>query len=818
MNIHAIGENLLFGKVGHFLVILAFATSFAAFLAYFFATVFRKDSTSSKNWIKFGRNAFILHVVAVIGIVASLLLIIHQHLFEYKYVWEHSSKDLPSYYQFSAMWSGQEGSTLLWMFWHGILGCVLIFKAKEWESPVLSIVALAQVLLGSMLLGIIIFDYKLGSSPFALLKDSMDIPIFKMNPEWVAEDGTGLNPSLQNYWMVIHPPTLFLGFAACTIPAAFAIASLWTRNFTDWVKPVFPWSLFAMMILGTGILMGGAWAYEALSFGGFWAWDPVENASLVPWLVLAAGVHTLMAYKHTGYSLHATYILFISSFLLVLYSSFLTKSGILGDASVHSFTDLGMSGQLVFIILVFLLPSIYLLLDRIGWLTSIKKLLKISLAFQLTIPSKNEEENLSSREFWLFIGSLIFVFSAIHIITLTSFPVINKVFSTKIAPPSDIKSHYNNVQIWMAAILALGSAITQFFKYKKSDVKSVFKQIVIAFIISVVVSIIVIIVFKLSNRIDYMLLIVCSFFAIFANTQYLFQVLKGKWKIAGGSVSHIGFAILIIGILISQGKQEVLSINKFGIDYGSGFSEKDIAENVLLYQNEPALMGKYRVTYLGDSTSAKNIYFKVKYEELNKQQQVVNTFTLYPNILLNSKMGNNPVPSTKKTIASDLYTHITSAPLNEDGSPSDSISQETYTVAIGDTIPIARGMVILEDIVPDAHIHNFEKKPNDISIGASMKFITLDTSFYIEPVYLVREVVATSIPAKVEDKNVSFSLIKILTEENKLQILVEQKLNKFIIMKAIRFPFINVLWLGCFIMVFGILLSILQRKRENKAA
>jgi cytochrome c-type biogenesis protein CcmF len=124
-------------------------------------------------------------------------------------------------------------------------------------------------------------------------------------------------------------------------------------------------------------------------------------------------------------------------------------------------------------------------------------------------------------------------------------------------------------------------------------------------------------------------------------------------------------------------------------------------------------------------------------------------------------------------------------------------------------------MVVLEGINPDAHIHGFKLQPKDIAIGATMKFISLDTTYYIEPVYLVREVVATSVPARVEKNNVSFSVIKILPQENKLQILVEQKLNKFIIMKAIKFPFINVLWLGCFVMVFGILLSMLRRKKEN---
>lgn len=800
MNIHAIGPHVLFGKAGHLLVILAFASALSAFFAYFLATIRSKDPIASAGWISFGRKLFVLHAVAVLGVMISMLLIIHQHLFEYKYVWEHTSKSLPTYYQFSAMWSGQEGSTLLWMFWHGVLGCVLIFKAKEWESPVLSIVALAQVLLGSMLLGIYLFDYKLGSSPFALMKDTMNIPIFRMNPDWVPEDGTGLNPSLQNYWMVIHPPTLFLGFASCTIPAAYALASLWQRKYTEWVKPVLPWSLFALMILGAGVLMGGAWAYEALSFGGFWAWDPVENASLVPWLVLAAGLHTLMAYKNSGYSLHATYIFFISAFLLVLYSSFLTKSGILGDASVHSFTDMGMSGQLVVIMLVFIVPAVYLLVSR---------------ALSREIPSKNEEEQLSSREFWLFIGSLVFIFAATHIIVMTSFPVINKILHTKLAPPSDIKQHYNSVQIWMAILVALGSAVTQFFKYKHSIIRKVFKRLSIALLISALLSLAFIIPYKLYS-LDYSLMILCSLFAIVANIQYIIQVLKGHIRLSGGSITHVGFGIMLVGILISQGRQQVLSINQFGIDYGKGFTTKESAENVLLYQHEPTNMGPYRVTYLGDSFTRQHIYFNVRYDELDKQGQVSKTFTLHPNILLNSKMGNNPVPSTRKTLFSDLYTHITSAPLKEDGTEADSMVEDMHTIKVGDTISASRCVAVLEGIDPDAPIPGFQKQPKDIAIGARLKFITLDSTYYLEPVYFVRELVATGIPAKAAKQDVSFTIARIIPEENKIQIQVRQKLNKFIIMKAIRFPLINVLWLGCAIMLSGILISLLHRKKENE--
>lgn len=119
-------------------------------------------------------------------------------------------------------------------------------------------------------------------------------------------------------------------------------------------KPALPWTLVSVMILGTGIIMGGFWAYESLSFGGYWAWDPVENASLVPWLLLIVTLHLMLIYKSTGTSIILTYILSIASFLLVLYATFLTRSGILGDTSVHSFTDLGLSGQLMIFMFVFM--------------------------------------------------------------------------------------------------------------------------------------------------------------------------------------------------------------------------------------------------------------------------------------------------------------------------------------------------------------------------------------------------------------------------------------------------------------------------------
>ncbi len=222
---------------------------------------------------------------------------------------------------------------MLWSFWHCVLGWVLIWRAKKWEAPVMTVVSFMQFCLATMLIGIYFFNAKVGSSPFVLLRNEMkDAPIFSQaNYLSFVKDGNGLNALLQNYWMVIHPPILFLGFASTIVPFAYAIAGLWTKDHKGWTRPAIPWAAFSGAILGVGIMMGAAWAYESLTFGGYWAWDPVENASIVPWLVMIAGMHTNLIFKSSGYSLKSTYVFYILSFMLVLYSTFLTRSGILGD-------------------------------------------------------------------------------------------------------------------------------------------------------------------------------------------------------------------------------------------------------------------------------------------------------------------------------------------------------------------------------------------------------------------------------------------------------------------------------------------------------
>ena len=206
----------------------------------------------------------------------------------------------------------------------------------------MTIINAAQIFLVLMLLGLYIFNVRIGSSPFTLTRNELEGPIFSQ-PDYLSyiKDGIGLNPLLRNYWMVIHPPILFLGFASTIVPIAFAYSSLLTKDWGGWVKVTLPWALFSACVLGTGIMMGGKWAYESLSFGGYWAWDPVENAAFVPWLILVAGLHCMAVFNSTKNALRASYFFIILTYLFVLYSTFLTRTGILGDTSVHAFTEAG---------------------------------------------------------------------------------------------------------------------------------------------------------------------------------------------------------------------------------------------------------------------------------------------------------------------------------------------------------------------------------------------------------------------------------------------------------------------------------------------
>ncbi len=279
--------------------------------------VIRGDARS----LPWARALATLALVLVSGAAAFLLGLILAQRYDVAYVYLNTSRSLAFFYRLSAFWAGQEGSLLLWLLFTALLTVLQIRRARLLEPYVLFFLLLIQA-------GLTVF--LLVNSPFA--------PTSAILPPGIAiSDGQGMKPILQNPWMVAHPPVLFLGYAGLAVPFAYALAGLWRRDYEGWVPSALSWGLLGWFFLGSGILLGAFWAYETLGWGGYWGWDPVENSSLLPWLTGTALLHGLLIQRYRRRLRHGNFILALLTYLLVLLATFLTRSGVLGEASVHSF-------------------------------------------------------------------------------------------------------------------------------------------------------------------------------------------------------------------------------------------------------------------------------------------------------------------------------------------------------------------------------------------------------------------------------------------------------------------------------------------------
>ncbi|MBB6108884.1 cytochrome c-type biogenesis protein CcmF [Mucilaginibacter lappiensis] len=814
------GEHLLPGQIGQFFIVLSFGAALISFISYYFATT-EDAGKNDSSWQRLGRIGFYINSISILGMGTCLFYVIYNHYFEYHYAWAYTSRSLPVYYIVSGFWNGQEGGFLLWTFWQAVLGNILIRRAKSWERPVMTVVAFSQVVLATMVLGVEILGTRVGSSPFLLLRKALEAPIFQ-NPDYLSfiKDGQGMNPSLQNYWMIIHPPTLFLGFASMVVPFAYAVAGLWQKRYKDWVAPAIPYALFSGMILGTGVIMGAFWAYESLNFGGFWAWDPVENASIFPWITMVAALHVLIVFKNTGHSYFTATFLVLISFVLVWYSSFLSRSGILGDTSVHSFTDNGMFWQLVIGVLIFLVLSVVLLVAR--W---------------KQLPITKKDEDTYSREFWMFVGSVFLGLSCFHLLVVTSVPVWNAMFGTKMAPPSNIKMHYNVIQSSFAFVITILTGFTQFLKYKKTDVTRFFITTGLYLLFGALITALVVYatgVYKLNAV--FILVMWGSVYSVVANAKILADAFKGQFKLAGSAVAHIGFGFLMVGAVIAAGTSSIISINNTGEGFSPEFAkEENPRENVLVYLNQPQKMGDYTVTYVGDSVSTPNVFFKVDYKKIDATGKIEDEFVLKPKALIN-KGQMSASPDTKHYLFHDMYTHITmfypvpsalkgDAEENGAGGHDEANDDKNYDAPVshevkpGDTIRYRDGYILLKGLNKEAKVQSIPLSDSDVAIGANLEIVTHGRKYEAVPVYMIKNGNVFDFARKVDDAGLKLRFSKVIPENKKVEIMVYQQpesKKKFIVMKAIQFPYINFFWAGTIIMVIGFFMSILRRKKELK--
>ncbi len=298
----------------------------ALFLLSFLAWSFGERSRLAA---KIGGWGFLGGGLCLLGAFISLGALFAGDQFQYEYVFARGDASTDLKYKIAGIWAGQEGSFLLWACTSALFGMVVAPRTgllRRWFT-------IPFALFLASLCGILAYE-----TPFTLIPEVGNL---------LPPTGSGLTPSLQNYWVVIHPPTIFMGFGSLTVPFCWAIAAMMRRDPDSWVAGVRPWVLLSVALLGVGLCMGGFWAYETLGWGGFWMWDPVENVSFVPWLGIVMLVHGLIVQTAKKQWMGMNLLLAGLPFLAFVYGTFLTRSGFLADTSVHSFAEMEQTAHKV---------------------------------------------------------------------------------------------------------------------------------------------------------------------------------------------------------------------------------------------------------------------------------------------------------------------------------------------------------------------------------------------------------------------------------------------------------------------------------------
>lgn len=354
--------------------------------------------TEQEKLGRLGRVLVYLAFFAALAASAVLMDFLLTDRFDIVYAASYSSKNLPLMYKISAFWAGQEGSFLLWLLIHAAVGAWLVCSGRM-KSGGVTVYLLLQILLTVLCIE---------KSPFRPLEE----PVL---------DGIGLNPLLQDPWMAVHPPIIFAGYALLAVPFSYCCGALLEKDTgTEWLNSVRRWGLFAWAFMGAGIFIGGYWAYKVLGWGGYWGWDPVENSSLVPWLAVGVLLHVLCTAKIRPACLSMVHLSAIFTYALVIYGTFLTRSGILGDFSVHSFSGTGIGLMLAAADGIVLLAGLILLIVRAGLL-----------------PQGKMYTAHGSREFFMLLGSLLLVFASVIVFIGMSMPLLTQLIGKPAAVNTD---------------------------------------------------------------------------------------------------------------------------------------------------------------------------------------------------------------------------------------------------------------------------------------------------------------------------------------------------------------------------------------------
>jgi cytochrome c-type biogenesis protein CcmF len=831
----------MLGTIGDVLLLLAFAACGVSAFAFFWSARADGGSPVARAWKRTGRWAWGAMSGAVMAVSGILWYLILTHQYQYAYVYQNSSNDLPWHYLFSTFWAGQEGSFLLWILMMCGVGIALIgYVQREYERHVMAVVGLSQFFLLSMIVGLQLGPVEIGASPFVGLAEKFpDAPIFQQNPGFVPADGQGLNDLLQNPWMTIHPPFLFVGFSSMVVPFAFAVAALWRKKYTQWVRPALPWTLFAVAIMGVAITMGGYWAYVTLSFGGYWAWDPVENSSLVPWIVGVAAFHTMLVQKKSSAGNKASLLLCIASYLLVIYSTFLTRSGILGDVSVHSFVDLGLYNQLLLWIGVIGTLGVGLFVYRFN-----------------ELPTPDKEPRVLSREFMILSGATLLTTTAAVIILGTSAPIFGRIFRDN---PSAVPiEFYNEWTLPLAIGFVFLAGLGQLFWWNKMDVESLNRVLLkpVAFATVSTIGILLLTPFAeqtillpasaptaqtasaglvsglsefwamYGQALQLLLLLFVGFFALFGNGMVLWRVMRGNPRMAGGAIAHVGLAITILGVIASSGFDRALP--RLGTTPSANEDEMP-RENFVVAKGQTRMVNGYRVTYTDKTQTARG-----------RGQYIIDvtdpkgrSFTLKPVAYQGSGDQWFKHPDVKAFLEKDIFLAVTPKEAtgmgSEDGPPggefqlsrgdSTMLGDREYAVAF-DGFTVLKGPQGMMDSAPPSAAR--DRVPDDakMAVGASLRVTNMQTreTRSLMPIYVVMNDNSQQyIENSVDDWDLKMAFTEMNANNGKATFAVEGvdvMPENWVVVQAYTKPLISLLWTGIIVMTIGFVVAIGRRVQD----
>ncbi len=720
---------------------------------------------------------FFFGAFGFVGAFGSLAALFLTHQFQFLYVFEHSALDHEIQYLVAGVWSGQEGSFLLWGLMASIVGLLAGRGAgsyRRWFTVVYS-------LLLAGIAAILTFE-----TPFTLL------PLVG-GQQLVPFDGLGMAPSLLNYWVVIHPPTIFLGFGTLSVLFAYSLSALAKEDLVAWIPLVRPWAIFCLAILGLGLSMGGFWAYETLGWGGFWAWDPVENTSFVPWCIVVAFVHGMFVQKARKKWFLANALFAGLPFLLFCYGTFLTRSGFLGDTSVHSFAEMDSTALWFLIALSIAAISSFLtvlLLNR----RHIAPLAPLSPALPM------------NREQFYGVGiGLFFAFATITAFGM-SFPWLVSLSGSK---PRVVEEWlYHNLLVWAFVPFMIFMAVAPYVGWKGLNVSELFGRLINSLAITIGLIGCILLWMKSPGfvaptkdevikvalfdqnlyKVSWVLFLVglCLFVAV-SSFWRMMESLKRAKSSVWAMLAHFGLAMTMFGLIFSR-----------------GFEQK---VQVVVHKKETASAFGYDLTEKGLTSQFSDRHNKIKVEAKSKQGSFVAT----PGLYFIPGNGDEPAPMVWPHIQRlglvDYYftifqpvfeaTGATEIPLSADPAKPEGRAYKNMMLLYHGYRTV--GTMGVEDSV----------------LIANMTVVSAEGSQKVEPAILIsKDRGIVPIEARI-GQDYKLKLIKIDPDTKAATIQIEY-VDPAYPLEVYFKPLTLFVWLGVGIMTLGGLLSAASRRKERQ--